>query len=276
MVRLNRAPVSNEVLKVKLPRPVERPLSNGLRLVILESHRAPTIALTISGAFVQLRDPARLPGVAEATAAMMMLGTTTKNARQISEALADIGATVTFGGGGRWRRTRRRRRRAAGGDFSITVNSLTENFDAALAIMSDVLLHRILPGRRIRKVEDAAAQRQLEQARTQPNTLSSEAADEACCIPTMRGSYTRLTLESLNKITRENLVEHYKKYYVPSGELAGIVGDITPRDAVAKLEKALGAWKGGPVANDHAADGAAHRGEEGLPDFAAGLGADRA
>ncbi|MCX6627468.1 MAG: hypothetical protein NTW28_07550, partial [Candidatus Solibacter sp.] len=46
MVRLNRAPVSNEVLKVKLPRPVERPLSNGLRLVVLESHRAPTIALT--------------------------------------------------------------------------------------------------------------------------------------------------------------------------------------------------------------------------------------
>src|ERR1035437_5388852 len=48
MVRLNRAPVSNEVLKVKLPRPVERQLSNGLKLVILESHRAPTISLTIS------------------------------------------------------------------------------------------------------------------------------------------------------------------------------------------------------------------------------------
>ena len=98
MVRLNRAPVSNEVLKVKLPRPVERPLSNGLRLVILESHRAPTIALTIQVPSSNLRDGA-LPGVAEATAAMMMLGTTTKNARQISEALADIGATVSFGGG---------------------------------------------------------------------------------------------------------------------------------------------------------------------------------
>ncbi len=99
MVRLNRAPVSNEVLKVKLPRPVERTLSNGLRLVILESHRAPTIALTIQVPSSNLRDGA-LPGVAEATAAMMMLGTTTKNARQISEALADIGATVSFGGGG--------------------------------------------------------------------------------------------------------------------------------------------------------------------------------
>ena len=53
MVRLNRAPVSNEVLKVKLPRPVERQLSNGLRLVILESHRAPTIALTHFSSLLQ-------------------------------------------------------------------------------------------------------------------------------------------------------------------------------------------------------------------------------
>src|SRR6185369_7373803 len=75
MVRLNRAPVSNEVLKVKLPRPVERKLSNGLRLVILESHRSPTISLSISIPSSHLRDPEDLPGVAEATASLMMLGT---------------------------------------------------------------------------------------------------------------------------------------------------------------------------------------------------------
>src|ERR1035441_6169109 len=44
----NRAPVSNEVLKVKLPRPVDRTLSNGLKLVILESNRTPTITVNIS------------------------------------------------------------------------------------------------------------------------------------------------------------------------------------------------------------------------------------
>jgi predicted Zn-dependent peptidase len=59
--------------------------------------------------------------------------------------------------------------------------------------------------------------------------------------------HSRLTLASLNKIARDNLVEHYQRYYVPSGDLAGIVGDINPRDAVAKLEKALSGWKGGPV-----------------------------
>src|SRR6267154_6638423 len=85
MVRMNRAPVSNEVLHVKLPRPVERQLSNGIRLLILESHRAPTVSLTISIPSSHLRDPAGLPGVAEATAAILQLGTTTRSARHISE-----------------------------------------------------------------------------------------------------------------------------------------------------------------------------------------------
>ncbi|MGD0772810.1 MAG: pitrilysin family protein [Candidatus Solibacter sp.] len=244
MVRLNRAPVSNEVLKVKLPRPVEKTLSNGLRLVILESHRAPTIALTISVPSSSLRDGA-LPGLSEATAAIMMLGTTTKNARQISEALADIGATVTFGNGGGGGGRGGGAGAPAGGASTITVNSLTENFDAALAIMSDVLLHASFPADEFEKWR-TRERSQLEQARTQPNTLSNETL-MAVLYPNDARRFTRLTLESLNKITRENLIEHYKKYYVPSGELAGISGDIAPAAAVAKLEKAIGAWKGGPV-----------------------------
>jgi predicted Zn-dependent peptidase len=61
--------------------------------------------------------------------------------------------------------------------------------------------------------------------------------------------YTHPTVESLSKITRESVMEHYKTYYVPSGEWAGVSGDISARDAVGKLDKVLGAWKGGPVAH---------------------------
>ncbi len=241
MVRLNRAPVSNEVLKVKLPRPVERQLSNGLRLVILESHRAPTISLSINVPSSNLRDGA-LAGVAEATAAMMMLGTTTRNSRQISEALADLGATVSFGGGGGGGRGGGG---GAGGAGTITVNSLTENFDAALAIMSDILLHPSFPADELEKWK-TRQRSQLEQARTQPAGLANEALMRVL-YPNDARQFTRLTVEALNKIKREDLIEHHKKFFVPSGELAGISGDIAPAAAVAKLEKAIGGWKGGPV-----------------------------
>lgn len=248
MVRLNRAPVSNEVLQVKLPRPVERQLSNGIKLLILESHRAPTISLTISIPSSHLRDPAGLPGVAEATAAMMLLGTTTRSSRQISDDLADIGATLNIsaggggGGGGRGGPGF-----GGGGDSgTIALSALTEYFDTALGILTDVLLHPSFPADEFQKWRSRQVSN-IEQSRTSPNVLANELMFKVL-YPGDARQTTRATVESLAKITRENLIEHYKSYYVPSGDWAGIAGDISQRDAVAKLEKALSGWKGGPVA----------------------------
>jgi zinc protease len=230
MVRLNRAPVSNEILKIKLQRPVERQLSNGIKLLVLESHRAPTISLSLQIPTASLRDPDGLPGVAQATAALMMFGTTTRTAKQISDALGEIGATLSF--------------TAGLNSGMVSVSALTENFDAALDIMTDVLLHPSFPADEFEKWK-TRQRSTLEQAKTSPAALSTNALMKVLYPADAR--HARLTTESLSKMTRDNLVENYKKYFVPSGEWAGIAGDITPKDAVAKLEKALAAWKGGPV-----------------------------
>ena len=71
VVRLNRAPVSKEILKVKLPRPVVSKLPNGLTLLVLEQHKLPTVAATLwieSGA---MTDPKDMPGLASFTADML-------------------------------------------------------------------------------------------------------------------------------------------------------------------------------------------------------------
>jgi zinc protease len=233
VVRLNRAPVSNDVLKVKLPRPVERPLSNGAKLLILESHRVPTINFRMSLPSGSLRDPAGMPGISDATAALIRLGTKTRSSKEIADTLADLGAQVSFGSGQ--------------GEAGIAVSSLTENFDAALAVLTDILVNPTFPQDELDKwkTRQIAA---LEQAQAQPGFLANDVLSKLLYGADAR-QYTHPTRDSLNKITREAIVEHYKTYYVPSGELAGISGDITPDEAVAKLNKALGAWKGGPVAH---------------------------
>src|SRR5229473_4258228 len=70
--RLNRAPVSKEMLQVKLPRPVEVTLSNGINVMILEDHRFPliTVQFDINGAGA-LYEPANQPGLAGATARLL-------------------------------------------------------------------------------------------------------------------------------------------------------------------------------------------------------------
>ena len=231
VVRLNKAPISNEVLKVKLPRPVEQKLSNGMRLLVVENHKVPTISLQIAIPSGTLQDPEDMRGIAEATAALIRLGTKTRNSKDLAEAMADVGASVGFYSG-----------QDSG---SIFVSSLTENFDAALALLADMLLNPTFPQDELDKWK-TRQKSNLQQAKTNPGSLASERMFKLL-YPSDARQYTLPTAASIDKITREKVIEHYKTYYVPSGEWAGIAGDITPKEAASKLEKALAAWKGGPV-----------------------------
>ena len=232
VVRLNRIPVSNEVLKVKLPRPVERQLPNGMKLLVVESHRVPSISLRITLPAGDLRNPPDLNGVSDATAALIRLGTRTLNSKEIAEKLAELGASLNIS--------------SSEDSANINLSTLTENFDAALALLADVLLNPSFPQDEFDKWK-TREKATLEQMKSQPFMLGMEQMYKVL-YPEDARRFVRPTLAALDKMTRQDLIDFYKKYYVPSGQWAGVAGDITPREAVAKLEKALGAWKGGPIA----------------------------
>src|SRR5262245_12518577 len=100
MVLKGKAPVSNTVLKVTLPKAKEATLPNGLQLMVLEDHRVPqvTFQLMIPGAGGYY-DPTDRDGLATWTAAIMREGTTTRSSAQISEALETMGAGLFTSGG---------------------------------------------------------------------------------------------------------------------------------------------------------------------------------
>src|SRR5947208_16669714 len=77
--RKNRAPVSKDILRVKLPQATEKTFSNGLTVLIMENHRLPLISLqyNISGAG-PIYEPANMSGLASATAQMLTQETKTK------------------------------------------------------------------------------------------------------------------------------------------------------------------------------------------------------
>src|ERR1700686_5653964 len=93
--RKNKAPVSREVLRVKLPKAAEFKLPNGLTVLVIEDHRLPlvTARLLLEGAGA-LGDPPDLPGLANMTAAMLKEGTKTRSSKQIAEEIERLGATI--------------------------------------------------------------------------------------------------------------------------------------------------------------------------------------
>ncbi len=96
--RKNKAPVSREILRVKLPRPVEAKLKNGLTVLILEDHRAPfvNVQLYIGGAGA-LFEPADMAGLASTTAHMLREGSQTRTSIQIAEEIDRLGASLSAG-----------------------------------------------------------------------------------------------------------------------------------------------------------------------------------
>ena len=230
MVLKGKAPVSNELLKVKLPRPQEADLANGLHLIVLEDRRLPqiTFQIIIPGAGGYF-DPADKVGLASYTAQLMREGTQTRTSPQISETLERMSATLNVGSS------------LSGPSASISGGSLTEHFDTLMDLTADILLNpAFLPVEWDRlKTRTKAG---LVQNRTNPGFLAAETFNRAVfgAHPAGRVSPTAANLDA---ITPEALVEFHKTRYVPDHAAIAFAGDISLTEARKIVEAKLSSWK---------------------------------
>ena len=230
MVLKGKAPVSDELLKVKLPVAKEATLPNGLRLMVIEDHRVPqvTFQLMIPGAGGYF-DPADRAGLATWTAAMIREGTTSRTSAQISEALETMGASLFTSGG------------ASSANAEIDGNSLTESLPKLMEVSADVLLHPAFAPAEWDRYK-ARTKPQFTQLRTNPGFLGNEMFNRA-----VFGSHPASRIfaspSAIDAVTAADLSEYYKTHYVPDHAVLAFAGDITLDQAKAVSAKYLGDWK---------------------------------
>ena len=230
MVIKGKAPVSNELLKIKLPKPQEVTLANGLTLMVLEDHRLPRVSFQIlipgAGGYY---DPASMVGLSGYTAQMMREGTATKSSQQISQELETMAANVTVGSG------------AAGTMATVTGGALTENLDRLFDLTAGVLLNPSFPADEWDRLK-TRARTALIQQRTQPGFLAQERFSKVVFGDHPAGRISA-TAETLDAITRDAMVEAHRTRFVPDHALIAFAGDITLADARKLVETKLGGWK---------------------------------
>jgi zinc protease len=224
-----KAPVSSDVIKVKLPRAQETQLSNGAYLMVLEDHRVPSVQFEIimigAGGYY---DPAGVPGLAETTASLMDEGTTTRSSEQIAQALDTMAAGVSVSAN-------------EGSQIAtVTGSALTDQFDTVLSLASDILLNPSFPEKEI-GLYKARTRAALEEQRSDPDFLRQERYSRAV-YGDHPASSAGVTRESLEKLTREALVSFHRSNYVPDHAIIGVSGDITLAEARTKFESALKGW----------------------------------
>lgn len=226
----NKAPVNKELLRVKLPKPQEAELSNGVHLLVLEDRRTPQVnfSMIIDGAGGYY-DPPSLPGLAGFTASLMREGTTTKSSEQISEQLDRLAASVGVAAG------------ITSPFATVNGNGLTNNLDTVLALMADVLMNPSFPQAEIDRYK-TRTRAGLMQNRSQPAFLAAERLNKVV-FGDHPQSRVAPTPQALDALTRDALVEFHKAHYVPDRAILAVTGDITLEQAKAKAEAAFGPWK---------------------------------
>src|SRR5580704_8649540 len=186
--RLNRAPVSKDILNVKLPRPIETTLPNGIHLMILEDHRFPlvTAQFEIDGAGPMF-EPAGQPGLASATAALLTEGTKTRTSQQVAEQIDSLGGSLSASSG------------FGSGSAVVAASGLSDTFDQWFALTADVLLHPNFPADELAQYQ-ARAKSALLQQRSRPAFLANQTLNQA-----LYGAYpaaiVAATPESLDSLT---------------------------------------------------------------------------
>lgn len=230
VVRKGKAPVSGEVLRVKLPGAKEFTLSNGLTVLVMEDHRFPAVTtqFLIAGSG-GLNEPRELPGLAWMTAQMLTEGTKKRTSRELTEEVARLGATLNAGAG------------FGSEGASISASGLSDNFDQWFALVVEVLLEPSFPADELQRLA-GRTKVNLRQQRAQPNFLVNERFSQA-----VYGSHPAAVIsttpEALDQLTPERLAAWHRERYVPQNAILGVAGDVNVEALKAKLEKWLAAWK---------------------------------
>jgi predicted Zn-dependent peptidase len=225
-----KAPVSDDILQVKLPRAAEADLPNGIHLMVLEHRQVPVVSfnLTIIGAGGYY-NPGGRPGTAGFTAALMREGTATRTSAEIARQLETMAATLGVGAG------------ASSESAAMNGSSLTEHFDELLDLAADVLLNPSFPEDELTRFK-VRTRAQLVQQRSSPGFLASELFNRII-YSDHPAAVVSPTVASLEQVTRAELAEFHRARYVPDHAVLAIAGDLSMAEARKLVTSRLGGWK---------------------------------
>ena len=180
-------------------------------------------------------DPADRQGAAALTAEMLDEGVKGRSALALSEAIESLGAELN-----------------ASSDFDgtqVSLNVLRGQLDAGLALLADVALRPTFPADELERVRQNYRGRQQQesvqpQAQVQNEFRRRLFGEKHPYAQPASGVGTRQTLDAL---TRADLLTFHGSWFVPNNAAVVVVGDLTLQEATAAVGRVLGAWPAAPL-----------------------------
>ncbi len=222
--------------------PSDVTLANGMRLIVLTEKVSPTV--TVAGEIRHeddLETPPGKDGVADVMGGLFSYGTKTLDRTAFQKALDDIAAGES-----------------GGVNFSLRV--LKQYFPRGIQLLADNELNPGLPEKAFQVVKQQTID--LVAGNLTSPSYRVQKALESGLLPPRDPMLREATPKTLSTVTLDDVKAYYSKTFRPDLTTIVVIGDITPQEARAEIEKCFGGWKAvgskpdvtlPPVPGNHAA-----------------------
>jgi zinc protease len=203
-------------------------LDNGLVVLLKKTSMTPAVAINLAVHAGSVCDPAGVPGTVWLLSRVIDRGSARRSAADIAEELDSRGVTLTVSV------TRHL--------TSVVCRALVEDFEPVLSLLAEIVMEPLLPPREIaiRKGEVITTIRQDDD---NPLVRASETLMERL-YPDAHpyGRRTKGSVEIVERITREQLLQLHDERFTPGQSSVAIVGAVDPSRTGDIVARVFGAW----------------------------------
>ena len=204
-----------------------RTLPNGLQVVVVLHHEQPSVTFRLLIRAGAMQEPADKPGVASFVASLLNQGTSSRSAGEIADAIESAGGSLGTG---------------SGNELSF-INGVVikDQVDLLLGLVADMVEHPAFAPDEIDRQRRQMLS-SLQVSYDDPDYLADLVLDRLVFGAHPYGRPSDGTPESVGRITRDDLVNFERTWFVPNNALLAVVGDLTSDEAFAAVDRAFGTW----------------------------------
>lgn len=224
---LKKPPVNDRFPEFQIPLVREHTLPNGLHVLVIERHTLPKVSFRLGINLGTKHDPAEKKGLSELLSAALKKGTAQRDYQTISDTIESVGGELDSD--------------VNEDGFFVFGEFFSDYLYLGLELLGEMILSPEFPGEEVEK-ERRKLITNLANENSSPQFLARRRMIELLFHPHPYGSYK--TEQSLQNISRADLLDFHRRYFVPQNSFLVFAGDIKLEEAVRKGEKVFGEWKG--------------------------------
>ena len=204
----------------------EYTLSNGLKIVTLENHKSPVVTLQIWYRVGSRNEILGKTGISHLLEHMMFKGTPKYGKGEYSRIIAKNGGNENA---------------FTSQDYTAYFSMFaSDRLDIALDLESDRMINLLLDPKEFHLEREVVKEER--RLRTEDDPVSS-LVEEMYAMAFKIHPYRNPIIgwmEDINSITREDLYNYYRTYYIPNNAIIVVVGDFSTEDVIKRIEKFFG------------------------------------